>query len=261
VKSAVLKTKRSDGKMVYEAAIPWKEIATPGPKAGEAVGFSFVIQENDGKSWKGYLEGYSGICGAGSKDKSRFGDLTFLKPCGAWPAAGSGSNLVGNPSFEEPLKVNGAISGWVISVCGSNATVKLDTKESYHGEKSLCVVNSSDKGMVLLESENKIPVNPGEQYVLTGYIKADMDSLDPDDSKKGDKKSAGFFIQGRTRGGGWGKTFGTKPAGATTTSTWIECNTGRFTIPEGTETICIRLVINGGNMRAWFDDISLIKVK
>jgi len=79
VKSAVLKTKRSDGKMVYEAAIPWKEIATPGPEAGEAMGFSFVIQENDGKGSKGYLEGYPGICGAGSKDKTGFGDLSLIK--------------------------------------------------------------------------------------------------------------------------------------------------------------------------------------
>jgi hypothetical protein len=65
--------------MIYEAAIPWKEIATPGPEAGEAAGFSFVIQENDGKGSQGYLEGYPGICGAGSKDKLLFGDLSFIK--------------------------------------------------------------------------------------------------------------------------------------------------------------------------------------
>lgn len=71
---------RRDGtKTTYEAAIPWSELV-PGSmelKAGTLLGFSLLINDNDGTGRRGWIEYMSGI--GQSKDPFAFGDLVLTE--------------------------------------------------------------------------------------------------------------------------------------------------------------------------------------
>jgi hypothetical protein len=70
-----LVTSRSGNITVYEASIPWKELAARAPRAGALAGFSLLINEDDGQGRDGWLEQFSGIGYA--KDPRQFGVLRF----------------------------------------------------------------------------------------------------------------------------------------------------------------------------------------
>ena len=60
----------------YEAAIPWSELVMLKPAAGTLLGFSLLINDNDG-SGRGWIEYMSGIGSA--KDVTLFGDLLLIE--------------------------------------------------------------------------------------------------------------------------------------------------------------------------------------
>jgi len=76
---AEVDSKNTGEKTVYECKIPWKNILLPGqqPKAGEKLGFSFLIADNDGQGRRGWIEYASGI--GESKNTELFTYLTLLK--------------------------------------------------------------------------------------------------------------------------------------------------------------------------------------
>ncbi|MGG1518639.1 sugar-binding protein [Paenibacillus oryzisoli] len=65
---------------VYEMAIPWTALLPAGmtPTAGTDLGFSLLINDNDGAGRRGWME-YMGGIGA-SKDPKAFGDLLLVLP-------------------------------------------------------------------------------------------------------------------------------------------------------------------------------------
>lgn len=73
-----VKIKRVDNKTNYEAAIPWADILPSGMTPAEAadIGFSFLINENDGGARRGWIEYMDGIGGA--KTPVEFADLALV---------------------------------------------------------------------------------------------------------------------------------------------------------------------------------------
>jgi len=73
--AARLVIRRSEGRLAYEAAIPWASLGEWRPARGATVGWSFTVNDADGEGFRGWLEWTPGICGG--KDASRFGRLQF----------------------------------------------------------------------------------------------------------------------------------------------------------------------------------------
>ncbi len=75
VGGAKLVVKRSGGKLVYEAAIPWASLGSWRPTPKASAGWSFTVNDADGEGFEGWLEWTPGVCG--SKDAAGFGRLLF----------------------------------------------------------------------------------------------------------------------------------------------------------------------------------------
>ena len=74
-KGVAAAARREGGVTHYEVAIPWKLIgATPRP--GAVLRFALLVNDNDGKGRKGWLEWFSGI--GASKDPTAYGPLELL---------------------------------------------------------------------------------------------------------------------------------------------------------------------------------------
>ena len=77
VNDAVVDIAPRQGGMVYEVKIPWKSLGMT-PHEGGRIGFSLLVNDDDGKGRKGWMEWTSGI-GSG-KSPRLFGDLIFVTP-------------------------------------------------------------------------------------------------------------------------------------------------------------------------------------
>lgn len=78
--SAEVAITREGTKTYYEFKMPWKDIIRPtdtNPIDGQIVGFSFLVNENDGEDRRGWLEYASGI--GESKNTDLFTYMTFIK--------------------------------------------------------------------------------------------------------------------------------------------------------------------------------------
>jgi len=65
-----VKAERKDGKTVYELEIPVASVGLPELKKGDAIGFSLLVNDNDGEGRKGYLHWGDGI--GNGKDPSQY---------------------------------------------------------------------------------------------------------------------------------------------------------------------------------------------
>lgn len=74
-----LAVEREGNKTVYEFKIPWDKLLMPGqmPKMGDRLGFSFLVNDNDGNGRRGWIEYASGI--GESKDTTLFTYLKLIK--------------------------------------------------------------------------------------------------------------------------------------------------------------------------------------
>lgn len=73
--------KRDGNKTYYEFFIPWKDLLRPTdepPKAGDKLGFSFLINDNDGNGRRGWIE-YAGGIGE-EKNTALFTGIELIKP-------------------------------------------------------------------------------------------------------------------------------------------------------------------------------------
>ncbi len=79
VENAEAMVKRKGNKTIYELKIPWKNLLLPNqqPKEGDTLGYSFLINEDDGEGRNGWIEYASGI--GLSKDTSLFTVLKLIK--------------------------------------------------------------------------------------------------------------------------------------------------------------------------------------
>ncbi len=71
---------RHNGYTHYELKIPWREIIPnddPLPQAGEKLGFSMLVNDNDGEGRKGWIEYASGI--GSTKDTTQFTNIMLIK--------------------------------------------------------------------------------------------------------------------------------------------------------------------------------------
>lgn len=70
---------RADGRTIYEIAIPWSDLMPnhSAPSAGDILGFSILLNDNDGSGRRGWAE-YAGGIGSG-KNTNQFADLIFIK--------------------------------------------------------------------------------------------------------------------------------------------------------------------------------------
>jgi len=75
---AKLVVTRADGRLRYEAAIPWASLGPWRPTPDTSLGWSFTVNDADGAGFEGWLEWTPGICG--SKDAAHFGRLTLEPP-------------------------------------------------------------------------------------------------------------------------------------------------------------------------------------
>ena len=76
---AKLCVKQYQGHTIYEAAIPWSEIFYEGYKVdtNRRYAFNMVVNDNDGKDRRGYMEYTAGI--GDGKDSTKFGAMYFNK--------------------------------------------------------------------------------------------------------------------------------------------------------------------------------------
>jgi hypothetical protein len=74
----IVKRDESKKETIYEAAIPFL-VFGPGfkPKAGESIGFSLLVNDNDGQGRRGWMEWSGGI--GKIKDSKLFGSLIFME--------------------------------------------------------------------------------------------------------------------------------------------------------------------------------------
>jgi hypothetical protein len=75
VPGARLVVKRPEGKLVYEAAVPWAALGDWRPVRGASAGWSFTVNDADGEGFRGWLEWTPGICG--TKNAADFGRLVL----------------------------------------------------------------------------------------------------------------------------------------------------------------------------------------
>jgi hypothetical protein len=76
VEGAHLVVERSEGRVLYEAAIPWASLGGWRPEAGASLGWSFTVNDADAEGrFRGWLEWTPGICGG--KDAAPFGRLVL----------------------------------------------------------------------------------------------------------------------------------------------------------------------------------------
>lgn len=68
------KVKLEGNKVLYLFAIPWKELGVK-PEKGKSLGFSFLVNDNDGEGRKGWMEWGGGI--GWEKNPAQFYDLTL----------------------------------------------------------------------------------------------------------------------------------------------------------------------------------------
>ncbi|MEG2668963.1 MAG: sugar-binding protein, partial [Oscillospiraceae bacterium] len=69
--------KRLDTKTVYELSIPWSDLVDgSAPKSGDSLGFSLLVNDNDGLGRRGWLDFMGGI-GSG-KNTSLFEDMVLI---------------------------------------------------------------------------------------------------------------------------------------------------------------------------------------
>ena len=78
-KDCELAVEKTNGKVYYEFKIPWERLLAPGqrPVENSKLGFSFLVNDNDGDGRRGWIE-YAGGIGE-AKNSELFTYLTLIK--------------------------------------------------------------------------------------------------------------------------------------------------------------------------------------
>ncbi|MGG1513868.1 S-layer homology domain-containing protein [Paenibacillus oryzisoli] len=129
---------RSETATTYELALPWSEILPEGsaPSEGDVLGFSMLMNENDGTTRRGWLEYMSGI--GSSKNTQLYEDL-ILAQVGAPEVSVTGVALdhraatldIGQPFVLKATVSPGEATNKKVSFTSSNPSVVSVTQEVY----------------------------------------------------------------------------------------------------------------------------------
>ena len=172
-----------------------------------------------------------------------------------------GENLVANGSFEA-ARANGLPEKWSArntDATGAKTSVKVDKQESYKGLQSVMLENTAVKGLVVIQNVGMIQLSQGAHYTLTGYIKADMDSIEPGVPKKDMKRFVYLIVQSYDENKKYADVVYCKPMIPASTDGWTELKIENFVLPDKCKSAEVWCVVNGGYTRAWFDNISFVK--
>ncbi len=260
--AARLETESDKKNITYQVAIPWTEISSSlVPQKGHTFSISVAINDNDGSGYRGTMESHGGINGV--KDKTLFGDFTLTMEDIPQQLDATDANLVINSSFEMAPQRGEIIAGWKAAPSehtGAKAIIRRDTTQSYHGINSLLLGNRAEKGLVVVTLAEPIVVKPGEEYALSGWIKAEMDAFVPKNTNEKSINMAYLVLQTYTENGDFGMAEETSPIITKSKSAWTPVQLKSFTVPPDSESLTVYCVVNGGYLQAWFDKILLKKV-
>ncbi len=181
VETAQLAVRRDGKATLYEAAIPWEDIA-PGfrPESGRAISIACTVNDHDGGD-----SGRRGISWFGlvsNKNPAEFGDVVLTDESAE---AGEGAapvslerpeNLLPNGDFNDPELPPGAnLEGWRLWIPSDldepNARASLVTEGAFSG-RSLRIERLHPRGIMSVGGWS-IPVQPGEVYLFRAMAKAD----------------------------------------------------------------------------------------
>jgi hypothetical protein len=168
--------RRVEGGYVYEAAIPWADLTADeafAPKPGQAVTAVFGFNDKDAgtrmMSWFNHVT---------YKDPTRFGQIVLTGPVAAGVGERPVPNLVPNGNFDDAALPPAAdLKDWRTTfrsdqqgkVCGK---AYLSSEGAYSGQ-SLVIERLHDQNHAEV-SGFRIPVEPGQRYLLRAMIKAPM---------------------------------------------------------------------------------------
>jgi hypothetical protein len=167
VSSAKIAVKRTGAETVYEAAIPWSDLAMGfTPKLGQTISVAFTIDDHDGGD--SGRRGMSWFSTVTDKNATEFGDITLTGP--AQPFV----NLLRNGDFEDRTALPGEkMEGWNFSWAQDegprNAECSLTSEGAYQG-RSLKITRLTPKSNMSIGGWT-VPVQPGQVYLFRALTK------------------------------------------------------------------------------------------
>lgn len=149
--------------------------------------------------------------------------------------------LVANPGFETVDDKGGPAEwGWWTREPGAGRMELSD--ERHDGERSLRIIHTGEKDWCTTNSR-RTPVKPGESYAITCWMK-----------RAGDARGGSVQVVGNKGRElvSWsiGRTAEPRRAG------WQRCKSW-FTVPEGVDTVYVR-VVGAGKSDFWVDDVQVV---
>ncbi|MCL1921057.1 MAG: carbohydrate binding domain-containing protein [Kiritimatiellaeota bacterium] len=153
-------------------------------------------------------------------------------------------NRVANPGFEE-LDGNGGAAQWRWWTREPDTGHVEVSAERHGGERAVRIVHTGARDWNL-SSATRIAVKPGEPYKVSGWMKRNGGARTGSISVVGCRgKEVVEWSIGQARGPRRNE------------DGWVLCQ-GWFTVPEGVDTIYVR-VVGGGDADFWVDDVSLVQ--
>ena len=257
VPSARIVVKRIGTETVYEAAIPWKELAAEfTPALGQTISIAFTFDDHDGgDSGRRCLSWFSLVS---EKNAADFGDIVL-----------TGShlpleNLLPNGDFENPAlppgdKMQGWSGWWPANETEKNAEAALVTDGAWQG-RSLKITRLLPKSNFTLGGW-QVPVKPGQVYLFRAMAKADERNvlvwLTPVDAK-GKELPAHTWIRPLSPATDalYSRALSLTVA-RLAERTGYHPIAGNFEVPEGAVALRVSLAYSWANGAAFFDNCEL----
>lgn len=181
---------------------------------------------------------------------NRYARILFLAALlggGVSFAAEESPNLLQNGGFDGALTDKNMPEGWLFQTwpwTKSTGRIVIDPEVKQNGKGSVRVEQTNEEGRLGVEYAEKIPVQAGERYTLTGFIKTDF--------PPGSKGRAYLIINGY-QNGQFTREVATRIIRES--ADW-EPVTATFTVNQETAlaVLCIKI---DGRGAAWFDTLEL----
>jgi hypothetical protein len=168
--------------------------------------------------------------------------IAVLASCVPGQVEGAGPNLVADPSFEEPR----TLDAWNVQL-PVGTSVRPDGTVSRSGRSSILIETLPGHEQDAYPAiKFRVRPKPGQRYRADVWIKSQCQN-----------GLGGFIVLETTRGGRRFELIDGDQPGPTTGG-WVKA-TAATVVAAGAEELSLALVAHGAG-RAWFDDVSLVKV-
>lgn len=171
VPGARLKVRLGHGFIIYEAAVPWAQIAgLEKPRAGQTLRYNILVNRGDPVNGRRFLERYGGI--AYDKDISHMGYVTLLAQSGE-NVAPAAAGAVLQEDFEEYADGSPPDAWQAVSHLPPVPEDKVVAGAGRGGSRALRLTNSvGEKPYIYLNLVRPLPgVRPGEPYQLRFWLR------------------------------------------------------------------------------------------